>query len=180
MTPSRPRSARECARTARGSIPPCRSTPTPRCRAATCWRSAPTSIRWSRSGMRSSRTCCRFRSISGQRCACGTRSISARVNTSPTRKSPPRGIGELFWSMGQVIAAPVTRRNPSWGAIRPANTFRAPPCKDGSRPTSPTTAGAGSAIGPSTTSPPICGRAITARPPPPDRWRRKSPSQART
>jgi len=142
-------------RTARGSIPHARS-----CLHKDVARDVLATrlpqLRW-RAGQAhgSSRSHCRFRSISGPAMRVGTLSISARANTSPTRKSPPRGIGELFCPMGQVICG--TCQSPEilpGGDKTPIPSGR-PPCKMVQRPTSPTTAARARQFGRRRPSPPI-------------------------
>jgi mono/diheme cytochrome c family protein len=97
----------------------------------------------------------RFRSIFAPRCACGTHFISTRVHIPQIQKNLPNGIEAHFSSRVLVTVAPATRQKRFWVVITPADSSRARRYRDGSRPTSPMTAVAGSAVGQSTTLRPI-------------------------
>ena len=122
--------------------------PTPRCRATTCWRSAPISTRSSRCAIRSSPTRCRSRSTSAPRCGSGT----ALYFTAGEFKPDPQQVGGMESRRLPGARARPLRRLPHAEVVPRRRqdqriSARLATCRAGSRPTSPTTAGAASAAG---------------------------------
>ena len=101
------------------------------------------------------------------------------ANSSRIPRSPPNGIAAPILSKAWATAAPVTRRRARSAATIARTLFRAMRCRDGSRPTSPTTTSGASAGGASPISWPISRTAITRPPPRPESWLRRSRCRAR-
>ena len=121
---------------------------TPRCRATTCWRSAPicdTVPAGAQPGRR--QHSCRSRSTSAPRCASGTGCISSRASSSPIRTNRRMESRRLPGARARPLrrlphAEELSGRRQDSECAAGRRT-----CKAGSRPTLPMTARTGSAAG---------------------------------